>query len=89
MITLTANDPENSSPTGSRPPSTWHHQEPPALDGNKPTALMAAYTFVGRNGWQLTASEEKAVVATQELASGEMTEKAFSAWMKQEPAGRP
>lgn len=56
----------------------------PFLDGNKRTALMAAYTFLGRNGWQLAASEEKSVVATQELASGEMTQQAYSVWLKQE-----
>lgn len=56
----------------------------PFLDGNKRTAFMAAYTFLGRNGHQLIASEEKAVVATQELAAGNMSQQAFSIWLKME-----
>ncbi len=56
----------------------------PFLDGNKRTALMAAYTFLGKNGHRLSASEGSAVIATQELASGEMNQEAFSAWLKQE-----
>lgn len=74
-------------------PSTFHMaaayahgiaRNHPFLDGNKRTALMVAYTFLGRNGCQLIASEEKAVAATQELAAGNMSQPAFAAWLKQE-----
>lgn len=60
----------------------------PFNDGNKRTALMAAYTFLGKNGQQLTAPEENAVVATRALATGEMDPSEFSAWLKQESIAR-
>ena len=60
----------------------------PFIDGNKRTALMAAYTFLGRNGYQLIASEENAVLTTLSLAAGELTQEAFSAWLKQESKKR-
>jgi len=55
----------------------------PFLDGNKRSAFMSAYTFLARNGHQLSASEEMAVVATLELAAGKMSQQAFSTWLKQ------
>ena len=61
----------------------------PFIDGNKRTALMAAYTFLGRNGYHLIASEENAVLTTLSLAAGELTQEAFSAWLKQESKKRP
>ncbi len=60
----------------------------PFLDGNKRTALASAGIFLERNGYQLTASEEKAVVATLELASGQMNQQSFSTWLKQESKKR-
>jgi death-on-curing protein len=60
----------------------------PFLDGNKRTALASAGIFLERNGYQLTASEETAVVATLELASGQMNQESFSTWLKQESKKR-
>lgn len=54
----------------------------PYIDGNKRTAFLAAYTFLGLNGLQLVASEAEATVAMLELAAGEMDEQDFAAWLR-------
>jgi len=53
----------------------------PFVDGNKRTALMAAYVFLGLNGQRLVAPEAEAVVMMQELASGTCSEAEFAAWI--------
>jgi death-on-curing protein len=53
----------------------------PFVDGNKRTALMAAYVFLGLNGQRLVAPEAEAVVMMQELASGACGEAEFAAWL--------
>lgn len=53
----------------------------PFVDGNKRTALMAAYVFLGLNGQRLVAPEAEAVVMTVELASGVCGEAEYSAWL--------
>jgi death on curing protein len=53
----------------------------PFLDGNKRTGFMAAYTFLGINGYQLTAPEEEAVYFTRSLAAGEMEAAAYALWL--------
>lgn len=53
----------------------------PFLDGNKRAGFMAAYTFLGINGWQLEAPEEEAVLQTLALAAGEIDAEEFSAWL--------
>lgn len=55
----------------------------PFIDGNKRTGFMAAYVFLGRNGWQLTASEADATAATLALAAKQMTEGEFGTWLKE------
>jgi prophage maintenance system killer protein len=42
---------------------------------------MAAYTFLGINGFRLEAPEEQAVLHTLALAAGEIDADAFSAWL--------
>jgi len=54
----------------------------PFLDGNKRAAFMAAYTFLGINGFRLDAPEEQAVLQTLALAAGEIDANEFSAWLK-------
>ncbi len=54
----------------------------PFHDGNKRIGFMAAYTFLGINGWQLEAPEEQAVILTRDLAAGEVTEAAYAQWLK-------
>ena len=53
----------------------------PCVDGNKRTALMAAYVFLGLNGQRLVAPEAEAVVMMQELASGASSEAEFAGWL--------
>lgn len=53
----------------------------PFVDGNKRTAFMAAYVFLGLNGQRLIAPEAEAVIMMQELASGVCSEADFAAWI--------
>jgi death-on-curing protein len=53
----------------------------PFVDGNKRTALMAAYVFLALNGRRLVAPEAEAVVMTRELASGASSEAEYAAWL--------
>ena len=55
----------------------------PFVDGNKRSGFMAAYTFLGRNGFQLQASEPDATAATLALASGDLMEQEYAQWLKQ------
>lgn len=54
----------------------------PFLDGNKRTALMAAYIFLGRNGLRLTAPEVEAVAVFRDLAAGEIGEAEVAGWLE-------
>jgi death-on-curing protein len=54
----------------------------PFLDGNKRSGFMAAYVFLGVNGYRLQAPEEEAVIMTRDLAPGETDEAAYAAWLK-------
>jgi death-on-curing protein len=62
----------------------------PFVDGNKRTGFLAAYAFLDINGLRLIAPEAEAVVMTLGLASGEMPEEGFAAWLRDrtEPVGR-
>lgn len=46
----------------------------PFLDGNKRTGFMAAYIFLGSNGWSFQAPEEEVVERTLALAAGAIGE---------------
>jgi death-on-curing protein len=54
----------------------------PFVDGNKRTGFLAAYSFLSVNGLELDAPEAEAVVMTLGLASGEMPEQGFAAWLR-------
>jgi death-on-curing protein len=54
----------------------------PFLDGNKRAGFMAAYTFLGVNGYDLNAPEADAVVQTLALAAGEIDQTDYAAWLK-------
>ena len=54
----------------------------PYSDGNKRSALMAIYTFLGLNGWELAADELQAVVTIQALAAGELGESELADWIR-------
>ncbi len=62
----------------------------PFVDGNKRTGFLAAYSFLAVNGLELDAPEAEAVVMALDLASGEMPEEGFAAWLRDrtEPVGR-
>ncbi len=54
----------------------------PFVDGNKRTAFVAAALFLRTNGFRLLAPEAEAVVMTLTLASGELPEAGFAAWLR-------
>ena len=54
----------------------------PFLDGNKRAGFMAAYTFLGVNGFQLEAPEEEAVLQTLALAAGDTEADAYATWLR-------
>lgn len=54
----------------------------PFVDGNKRTGFVAAALFLHENGLRLTAPEAEATVMTLSLASGEMPEAGFAAWLR-------
>lgn len=55
----------------------------PFVDGNKRTGFLAAYTFLGVNGLELTASEVEATSMVIALAAGEMEENVFAQWLRE------
>ena len=54
----------------------------PFVDGNKRTALMAAYVFLGRNGARLVAPEDAATRTMVALAAGTLDEDALADWLR-------
>jgi len=52
------------------------------VDGNKRIALTAALLFLELNGWRLEAPNEERYVTTLGLASGEVSEADFGAWLR-------
>lgn len=54
----------------------------PFLDGNKRAGFMAAYTFLGVNGYDLNAPEADAVMQTLALAAGEIDQTDYAVWLK-------
>ena len=54
----------------------------PFIDGNKRTGFMLAATFLELNGQVFVATEESVVEKTLALASGELKEAGYAAWLK-------
>ena len=54
----------------------------PFVDGNKRAGFVAAYTFLGINGFDFTAPEEEAVIFTRGLAAGEITLEEYALWLQ-------
>ncbi|ADE55085.1 type II toxin-antitoxin system death-on-curing family toxin [Coraliomargarita akajimensis] len=52
------------------------------IDGNKRTGFMAAYTFLGINGYQLIASEEEAALIVLALADRRLSDEELAAWLR-------
>ena len=55
----------------------------PFIDGNKRAGFIVAVTFLELNGYQFNATEVDAALRTLALAAGELTEKAYAAWLKE------
>ena len=54
----------------------------PFVDGNKRTALLALYTFLGINGIDFRVSESDAAAMFLALAAGEIGETGLARWIK-------
>ncbi len=54
----------------------------PFNDGNKRTALLAAYTFLKINNMTLTAPEAETTAMVIALAAGEIDEDGFADWLQ-------
>jgi death on curing protein len=54
----------------------------PFLDGNKRTALLAAYTFLKDNGWVLEAPEGEAAAMTLGLADKSVKADGYAQWLR-------
>ena len=54
----------------------------PFVDGNKRMAFMAVGLFLGSNKWELQVEPVEAIRAVQALASGEIGEGDFAAWLR-------
>ena len=57
-------------------------QNHPFIDGNKRTAFLAAYTFLGINGWELNAPEEQVVQMVVGLSDRSVSAEAFTEWLR-------
>src|SRR5271155_937705 len=53
------------------------------IDGNKRAGFITAVTFLELNGYRFEATEAEAAVRTLALAAGELSEKEFAAWLKE------
>jgi death-on-curing protein len=56
-------------------------QNHPFVDGNKRTAFMAMYVFLGLNAYSFNAPEPEIVLVMESLASGEIDENALQVWL--------
>lgn len=54
----------------------------PFVDGNKRVAFLAAYVFLGDNGYQFTAEQTGVVLTLLKLAASELTEKEIALWIE-------
>jgi death-on-curing protein len=54
----------------------------PFIDGNKRAAFLAAYTFLGINGWALNAPEDEVVRAVVGLSDRSLSAEAFAEWLR-------
>jgi len=52
------------------------------VDGNKRVAFVAAYVFLGLNGYDLDATEPEVVASMEDVAAGTVTESALAKWFR-------
>jgi death on curing protein len=55
----------------------------PFVDGNKRTGFLAAYAFVYVNGLEIVAEEAEVIVQCLSLASDEIDDTEFAAWLRE------
>ena len=55
----------------------------PFRDGNERAAFLAVVMFLGLNGLELFAEEEDVVHVIRGMAAGDLTEAAFSQWIRE------
>jgi death on curing protein len=58
------------------------------LDGNKRTGFVSGILFLELNGFDFKGSEEEAVKNVFALAAGEMDEKGYAVWLRQNSTPR-
>jgi death on curing protein len=61
----------------------------PFIDGNKCTAFVVYRLFLLRNGFTVAADKADRYLTTLHLASGEMDEASFAAWLRENTAPIP
>ena len=54
----------------------------PFIDGNKRTAWVVARVFLILHGWDRSATDEQSYLIMIQLASGEIEQDAFAAWLR-------
>jgi death-on-curing protein len=54
----------------------------PFVDGNKRTALLSIYTFLGVNGVDFIVPEAEAAAIILSLAAGEVSEESLARWIR-------
>lgn len=62
-------------------------QNHPFFDGNKRTAVMAAFVFLDNNGIELTISPKDLESVTRQVAAGEMAKNTLIRWMRKQIGG--
>ncbi len=60
----------------------------PFVDGNKRAAFLATGLFLYLNGYRLSASQADATLTMLAVASGEITENEFAAWLRVHASAR-
>jgi death-on-curing protein len=58
------------------------------IDGNKRTAFVAVELFLRLNGWQLVAPDTDCVLTMLAVATGEINESEFAAWLRAHATAR-
>lgn len=54
----------------------------PFVDGNKRTAFLSTYVFLGVNGWELQSDEAEAAAIVFDLAADEVSEEELTLWLR-------
>ncbi|MEO7741396.1 MAG: type II toxin-antitoxin system death-on-curing family toxin [Usitatibacter sp.] len=60
----------------------------PFVDGNKRTALVASFTFLELNGWEVKAAETDAVLVFLDLAKGKVPQGDLARWLQAHCVGK-